>query len=151
VRTVRDELDQYSNLGTYSLLAVNHARGVEHYLACRDIYRYVLCMRSTATLFLLLGALAIAAFSFLSDDGFGKLSILNRTLEQQQRTNAKLSETVQSLKREVNGLHSDARTVEKAARSELGMARPGEMVVIFEKKDSEARDEIAGGSGGKSR
>jgi cell division protein FtsB len=108
-------------------------------------------MRSTATLFLLLGALAIAAFSFLSDDGFGKLSILNRTLEQQQRTNAKLSETVQSLKREVNGLHSDARTVEKAARSELGMARPGEMVVIFEKKDSEARDEIAGGSGGKSR
>lgn len=108
-------------------------------------------MRSTATLFLLLGALAIAAFSFLSDDGFGKLSILNRTLEQQQRTNSKLSETVQSLKREVSGLQSDPRTVEKAARSELGMARPGEMVVVFEKKDSEVAEEMAGVSGGKSR
>jgi len=92
-------------------------------------------MRSTATLFILLAALAIAAFSFLADDGFGKLAGLNRNLEQQQRTNTKLSETVQTLKREVSGLQSDPRTVEKAARSELGMARPGEMVVIFEKRE----------------
>jgi cell division protein FtsB len=92
-------------------------------------------MRSTATLFLLLCALVAAAFSFLSDDGFSKLTALNRSLEQQQRTNAKLSDTVQSLQREVRGLQSDPRTVEKAARSELGMSRPGEMVVIFEKKE----------------
>jgi cell division protein FtsB len=109
-------------------------------------------MRSTATLFLLLGALAIAAFSFLADDGFGKLTGLNRNLEQQQRTNAKLSETVQALKREVNGLQSDPRTVEKAARSELGMARPGEMVVIFEKRDeAAATGESRGVGGGKGR
>ncbi|MFN4895215.1 MAG: FtsB family cell division protein [Pseudomonadota bacterium] len=92
-------------------------------------------MRSTATLFILLGVLALAAFSFLSDDAFGKLSNLNRTLEQQQRTNSKLSGTVQALKREVQGLQSDPRTVEKAARNELGMARPGEMVVIFDKQE----------------
>lgn len=76
-----------------------------------------------------------AAFSFLSDDGFVRLSSLNRRLEQQQRANAKLSDTVQALKREVQGLQADPRTVEKAARSELGMSRPDEVVVIFEKKD----------------
>lgn len=108
-------------------------------------------MRSTATLFLLLGALAIAAFSFLSDDGFGKLSNLTRTLEQQHRTNSRLSDTVQALKREVRGLQSDPRTVEKAARSDLGMARPGEMVVIFEKKDTDSTSTSEGGAGGKGR
>lgn len=76
-----------------------------------------------------------AAFSFLSDDGFVRLSSLNRRLEQQQRANVKLSDTVQALKREVQGLQADPRTVEKAARSELGMSRPDEVVVIFEKKD----------------
>lgn len=108
-------------------------------------------MRSTATLFLLLGALAVAAFSFLSDDGFGKLSNLSRTLEQQQRTNARLSDTVHALKREVHGLQSDPRTVEKAARSDLGMARPGEMVVIFDKKEADSASNREGGAGGKER
>ncbi|MFO0416243.1 MAG: FtsB family cell division protein [Pseudomonadota bacterium] len=92
-------------------------------------------MRSTATLFILLCALVAAAFSFLSDDGFSRLATLNRSLEQQQRTNSKLTEGVQSLKREVQGLQNDPRTVEKAARNELGMGRPGEMIVVFEKKD----------------
>jgi cell division protein FtsB len=105
-------------------------------------------MRSTATLLILLCALAAAAFSFLSDDGFGKLSGLRRTLEQQQRTNAKLTESVQALQREVQGLQHDPRTVEKAARSELGMARPGELVVIFDKKSEPAS---AGGNSAKDR
>lgn len=100
-------------------------------------------MRSTATLVLLLCALVAAALSFLSDDGFLKLSALNRNLEQQQRTNQKLSDNVQTLQREVQGLQSDPRTIEKAARSELGMAKPGEMIVIFEKKE--------GAEGGKGR
>lgn len=97
-------------------------------------------MRSTATLFLLLGALALAAFSFLADDGFGKLATLNRTLDQQKRTNTKLSDTVHALKREVHGLQSEPRAVEKAARNELGMARPGELVVIFEKKEPHSEE-----------
>jgi cell division protein FtsL len=92
-------------------------------------------MRSTATLFLLVCAIVAAAFSFLSDDGFARLSQLNRRVEQQQHTNAKLTDNVQALRREVQGLQSDSRTVEKAARSELGMARPDEVVVIFEKKE----------------
>jgi cell division protein FtsB len=100
-------------------------------------------MRSTATLLILLCALVAAAFSFLSDDGFSRLTALHRSLEQQQRTNDKLSETVQALGREVQGLQSDPRIVEKAARSELGMSKPGELMVIFEKKE--------GAHGGKGR
>lgn len=93
-------------------------------------------MRSTATIFLVACALVAAGFSFLSDDGFVRLSALTRSLEQQQRTNARLMDNVQSLKREVQGLQTDPRTVERAARSELGMARSDEMVIIFDKKDS---------------
>lgn len=92
-------------------------------------------MRITAPLVILACALVAAAFSFLSDDGFSRLASLNKSLELQQRANARLEDNVQSLKRQVIGLQNDARTVEKAARSELGMARPDELVVIFEKKE----------------
>ena len=92
-------------------------------------------MRSTTPLFLLVCAIVAAAFSFVSDDGFAKLSAMTRRVEQQQHTNAKLAENLQALRREVQGLQSDPRIVEKAARSELGMARSDEVVVIFEKKD----------------
>lgn len=92
-------------------------------------------MRITAPLVILACALVAAAFSFLSDDGFSRLTSLNKSLELQQRANARLEDNVQSLKRQVVGLQNDVRTVEKAARSELGMARPDELVVIFEKKE----------------
>jgi cell division protein FtsB len=92
-------------------------------------------MRITAPLVILACALVAAAFSFLSDDGFSRLTSLNKSLELQQRANARLEDNVQSLKRQVIGLQNDVRTVEKAARSELGMARPDELVVIFEKKE----------------
>lgn len=101
---------------------------------------YTTPMRITAPLIVLALALCAAAFSFLSDDGFSRLSSLTKSLEQQQRTNVKLEESVQALKRQVNGLQNDARIVEKAARSELGMARSDEIVVVFEKKE-QARGE----------
>jgi cell division protein FtsB len=92
-------------------------------------------MRATAPLVILALALCAAAFSFLSDDGFSRLTSLSNSLEQQRRSNDRLEENVQALKRQVLGLQNDPRTVEKAARSELGMARPDELVVIFEKKE----------------
>lgn len=97
-------------------------------------------MRITAPLVVLALALCAAAFSFLSDDGFSRLTSLAKSLEHQQRANARLEENVQALKRQVNGLQNDSRIVEKAARSELGMARSDELVVVFEKKE-QARGE----------
>jgi cell division protein FtsB len=90
-------------------------------------------MRVSGPLLIVAFALLIAGISFVLDDGFAKVASLRRSVEQQQRTNAKLVEGVDSLKREVNGLQNDPRLVEKAARSELGMVRPDEMIVIFEK------------------
>jgi cell division protein FtsB len=94
-------------------------------------------MRITAPLVILSVAICAALFSFLSDDGFARLNSLQRSLEHQRHSNQKLEENVQALKRQVNGLQEDPRTVEKAARSELGMARQDEMVVIFEKREQE--------------
>lgn len=93
-------------------------------------------MRITAPLVVLALALCAAAFSFLSDDGFSRLTALSKSLEHQQRANARLDENVQALKRQVHGLQNDARIVEKAARTELGMARSDELVVVFEKRES---------------
>ena len=104
-------------------------------LALSVVPRYFTDMRITAPLVILACALIAASFSFLSDDGLAKLSSLLRSLELQQRANLKLEDNVQSLKRQVVGLQNDPRTVEKAARSELGMARSDELVVVFEKKE----------------
>ena len=97
-------------------------------------------MRITAPIVVLALALCAAVFSFLSDDGFSRLNSLAKSLDLQQRATARLEDGVQALKRQVHGLQNDTRMVEKAARSELGMARSDELVVVFEKKE-QARGE----------
>ena len=74
-------------------------------------------MRSTVSLYILLFALAAAIASFVADDGFTKLSVLNQSLDQQVRANQKLEANVVALRDEVKGLQRDPRVVEKAARS----------------------------------
>ena len=100
-----------------------------------DCEGYLRGMRSTTSLYILLFALAAAIVSFVADDGFTKLSVLNRNLDQQRRTNEKLEAKVTALREHVKGLQVNPRTIEKAARSELGMARPNEVIVVFEKQD----------------
>lgn len=100
-----------------------------------DCEGYLRGMRSTTSLYILLFALAAAIVSFVADDGFTKLSVLNRNLDQQRRTNEKLETKVTALREHVKGLQVNPRTIEKAARSELGMARPNEVIVVFEKQD----------------
>jgi cell division protein FtsB len=92
-------------------------------------------MRFSAPLILLLCALVTAVVSFLGDDSFLRLTSMQKGVSQQERTNDKLQEQVNGLKRQVAGLQNDGRAVEKAARNELGMARPDEVIVIFERKE----------------
>jgi cell division protein FtsB len=94
-------------------------------------------MRYSASMILLLFALVAATILFISDDGFARLASLEKSLEHQRRTNSRLDGEVQALRQEVQGLQNDPRVIEKAARGELGMARPDELVVVFEKKDAE--------------
>lgn len=96
-------------------------------------------MRVNTPLLLLICALVTAIISLLADGGYSRLVTMERGVARQARKNEILNDQVQSLKREVVMLQNDPRSVEKAARSELGMSRPDEVTVIFEKKsDSDA-------------
>jgi cell division protein FtsB len=91
-------------------------------------------MRVNTPLLLLICALVTAVISLLADGGYSRLVSMERGVARQARKNEILQDQVQSLKREVIMLQNDPRAVEKAARSELGMSRPDEVTVIFEKK-----------------
>ncbi len=76
---------------------------------------------------------------------------MQKGVAQQQRTNNKLQDQVNGLKRQVAGLQNDGRVVEKAARDELGMARSDEVIVIFERKEKMAGSGPIVEGGAKSR
>jgi cell division protein FtsB len=78
-------------------------------------------------------ALVLALFSFVTDDTFGRLSSMQRGVDQQKLQNDKLGDQVELLKREVSALQRDPRAIERVARTELGMSRPDEITVVFEK------------------
>jgi len=77
-----------------------------------------------------------ALFALFGDDSFSHLQAMRQSLTQQVQRNADLRDEVGALRREVLGLQSDPRALEKAARNELGMARPNEKIFIFEERQS---------------
>lgn len=90
-------------------------------------------MKGLAPGILLFCALVAALFSLFGDDSYGRMQSLERSLSAQQQKNEELRTHVSDLKRDVYGLQHDDRILEKAARNELGMARPDEMIFIFDK------------------
>ena len=92
-------------------------------------------MRQWIPLVLIGCALVTALFALFGDGSFSQLQTMQRSLDQQVQRNADLRDEVGALRREVVGLQSDSRAIEKAARNELGMARPNEKIFIFEKKN----------------
>jgi cell division protein FtsB len=109
-------------------------------LAALTAFRYLTTMRFSVSMIVLLFALIAATILVVSDDGFARLASLQRSLDNQRRANSRLDSEVQSLRREVHGLQNDPRVIEKAARGELGMARPDELVVVFEKKETDKKE-----------
>lgn len=89
-------------------------------------------------------AILTTALSFLSEESYPRLVSLRSGLARQMEKNAELREQVNDLRREVSGLQGDKRSLEKAARNQLGMARPGERVFIFDRDNS--RSERSGGA-----
>lgn len=90
-------------------------------------------MKFTAPVILMFFALATLLLTFFGDDSYSRLMTLRRSVEHQSGTNSRLQDQVSGLKREVVSLQNDPRAIEKAARSELGMARSDEIVIIFNK------------------
>lgn len=92
---------------------------------------------------LIVVALTMALISLFGDDSFSRLQDLRQSLKQQRERNYEGRQNVANLKREVFGLQNDDRALEKAARNELGLARHGELIFIFDNyvDDATAPDE----------
>ena len=85
----------------------------------------------------LLVIVAILSFAAIfAGESYGRLSELRGLLGEQKESNQTLKENVASLKKEVFDLEHDSRVLEKAARNELVLARPNEMVFIFEDQEN---------------
>lgn len=96
-------------------------------------------LKSFAPVVLLLCALLTAVFSLYGDGSYGNMRALQRSLEGQRVVNHNLRQTVDQLKRQVHGVKNDKRMLEKAARNELGLAAPSEVIFVFEKVSEPVR------------
>lgn len=83
-------------------------------------------------------ALTIGGLTIYGDESYSRYTTLQRSLKLQEQKNQELDQHVRGLRKRVNGLTNDPRELEKAARNELGMARPDELIFIFDKGDDEA-------------
>ncbi|NDC38219.1 MAG: hypothetical protein EBZ48_09230 [Proteobacteria bacterium] len=114
------------------MLKLIGAAGLYGYCSKIAIIRIIPHMRGKGTLLLLVGAIITTLISVFGGDNLSKLHALKGSLAQQRERNEELGGYVASLRREVHGLRSDDRVLEKAARNELGMARQDEIVILFE-------------------
>ncbi len=83
---------------------------------------------------LLLLACSILFISIYGPDNFSKVHDLRHSLALQQDTNAATAKKVKKLAKQITGLQSDKRALEKAARNELGLAAEDEFIVVFDKQ-----------------
>jgi cell division protein FtsB len=86
---------------------------------------------------LLLSILLLAGSALLMMDprGFRRTGRLKDDLQQLETTNASLRVENERLRRELSALADDPAALERAAREELGLVRPGEVVFRLEDGD----------------
>jgi cell division protein FtsB len=91
---------------------------------------------SRRALLLLLAAAALAVGHLALDPGgFRKTLRLRADCESLESANAELRRGNERLRREVKALADDPAELERAAREELGLIRPGEVVFRLEDGD----------------
>ncbi len=87
--------------------------------------------------------LALALFALLVHDVFGQHGFIamrrtQKEIDQIREQIGKLNDENKSLSAQVTSLKSDPKSIERIAREEMGLARPGEM--IFKLPDSPKPD-----------
>ena len=97
-------------------------------------------MKSFTPLLVTLLAVFVGLFCIFGDNSYGKLQSLRESLRIQNSKNTELGGVVGDLRREVRSLQTDPRAIEKAARDELGMARPNEMIFFFDREKESVKD-----------
>ena len=82
-------------------------------------------------------ALFTVVLSLFGENSYSRLEGLRHAVIRQIDDNTKSQIKVSELRQSVDSLRSDPRALEKAARNELGLARPNEQIFIFEQKKRE--------------
>ncbi|MBE2253343.1 MAG: septum formation initiator family protein [Myxococcus sp.] len=77
-------------------------------------------------------ALILAAASAAAEGGFRRYLRLSQDVKALKDRNKRLGDDNARLRREVEALRDDPRALERAAREELGLVRPGEIVFSLE-------------------
>ncbi|HSZ18972.1 MAG TPA: septum formation initiator family protein [Candidatus Acidoferrum sp.] len=77
--------------------------------------------------------LGLALFALLVHDVFGPHGIIamrrtQKEIEQIREQIGKMNDENKSLAEQVNSLKTDPKSIERIAREEMGLARPGEMI-----------------------
>ncbi len=77
-------------------------------------------------------ALTLAAASAAAEGGFRRYLRLSQDVKSLKERNKRLGDDNVRLRREVEALRDDPRALERAAREELGLVKPGEIVFSLE-------------------
>lgn len=81
--------------------------------------------------FLLVFTVVAVPLHILDEQGLPRYRALRHELARVAESNTRTREELRGLQREVDALKNDPHAVERIARDELGMVRPGELVFQF--------------------
>ena len=92
-------------------------------------------MNRFAALLLFCIAVFLLFFTVAGEHGFFHLQSLNREYKTLAENNRQLESEIISLKNQVYGIQQDPDYLEKTAREQLGLSKPGEIVYIMPESD----------------
>lgn len=87
-----------------------------------------------------LGLLALFVHTLFSEHGYLALRRQRQELERLQSEIQRLEKENRRLAEEIKSLQSDPQAIERAAREQLTMARPGEKIIILPQEKTVAAD-----------
>jgi cell division protein FtsB len=85
----------------------------------------------------LLGVAALGIAALDGESGLRTWWMLRKDLRSSQETLDRLTVENERLREETHALETDPFALERAIREDLGWARPGEVVVLFDEPDGE--------------
>jgi cell division protein FtsB len=100
----------------------------------------------SAILALLLVCVALVVHEIYGEHGYLALRRERREYDSIQQEVRRLQEENQQLERRIEALKSDPKAIERIARNQLHMARPGERIYTLPEKVPVSQDPLATGS-----
>jgi cell division protein FtsL len=90
--------------------------------------------RRTAMLVLALIAIVLTVHEIFGEHGYLALRRRRQELQTLQEQVKQLKEENQKLEQQIRGLKSDPKAIEKLAREQMKLARPGEIIYVLPEK-----------------